>query len=64
MHDNTRASHTTPSTYGWCAWHKAFSNTVRLVQLADQGSGPATPRLSACGGCRKMYRLTPLADQP
>lgn len=63
MHDNTRANHTTPSTYGWCAWHKAFSNTVRLVRIFEQGSGSGG-NLFACSSCRKMYRLKPLADQP
>lgn len=51
-------------SYGWCAWHRAFSNTVRLVQAADQGSGHNPPGLFACASCRDVYHLTPLADQP
>lgn len=56
---------TNPTGYGWCAWHRAFSNTVRLVQAIDQGSGPNPGgRLFACSSCRDVYHLKPVADQP
>ncbi|MFJ8784942.1 hypothetical protein [Streptomyces sp. NPDC102476] len=53
----------TSGSYGWCSWHRAFSNTVRLVVAIEQGSGPGHS-LFACSNCRGIYRLVPLADQP
>ncbi|MFC8520834.1 hypothetical protein [Streptomyces sp. NPDC057257] len=51
--------------YGWCAWHKATSEGVRLIQITEAGSGPATAgRLFACGPCRQAHHLVPLADRP
>lgn len=60
-----RNGSTTPTTTTWayCAWHKNFSNTALLVQIIEQSSGPGAG-LYACAGCRTIYRLTPLADQP
>ncbi|HEX5567977.1 MAG TPA: hypothetical protein VFY14_13805 [Streptomyces sp.] len=42
----------------WCAWHRAYSNTARLVR---DTSGA---RLFACYSCRQEHRLVPIADQP
>lgn len=53
----------TSGSYGWCAWHKAFSNTIRLVGAIEQGTGPGS-NLFACANCRDTYHLVPLADQP
>jgi len=64
MPENTQTggTATSPTGYGWCSWHRAFSNTVRLIQVIEQGSG-ASPALFACSSCRDIYRLTPIADQ-
>lgn len=57
---------TTPTTRTWayCSWHRGYSDTARLVQAADQGSGPTVRSLFACADCRNTYHLVPLADQP
>jgi hypothetical protein len=66
MADDMRTEGTpnTPSSFGYCAWHHGYSRGVRLVQLADQGSGRGTPGHFACHSCREAYDLTPLADLP
>lgn len=48
----------------YCSWHQGYSDTTRLVQMTDQGSGPGAPGLFACADCRENFRLTPVADQP
>lgn len=53
----------TTDSFAWCAWHKAFSNTARLIQVGEQGSGPGHA-LFACSSCRDVYHLIPLADRP
>lgn len=53
----------TTTTWAYCSWHKGVSKTARLVQIIEQGSGPGAG-LFACAGCRTIYRLTPIADQP
>lgn len=52
------------SSYAWCSWHDGFSSNARLVQLVDQGSGPAVAGLFACVSCRHAYDLVLVADQP
>jgi hypothetical protein len=41
-----------------------MSDTARLVQIEDAGSGFGTPGLFACESCRDVHRLVPIADQP
>ena len=53
----------TSGSYAWCSWHRSFTNTARLIQVIEQGSGPGG-NLFACANCRDIYRLVPLADQP
>ncbi|MEU9245898.1 hypothetical protein [Streptomyces sp. NPDC048385] len=55
---------TPPAAHGWCAWHKGYSEGVRLIQAQDAGSGPSMPGFFACTPCRGMHRLVPLADRP
>jgi hypothetical protein len=52
-----------PTTTGWayCSWHRAYSATAVLVRIIEQGSGPGVS-MYACAPCRKVYRLTPIAD--
>lgn len=53
-----------PTGYGWCAWHRKYSRGVRLIQVHEQGSGPSTAgNLFACGPCREVHGLVPLADR-
>ena len=52
----------TTTTWAYCAWHKAYDNTCRLVQAADAGSGHGATGLFACRPCREAHRLTPIAD--
>ncbi|SBT91392.1 hypothetical protein GA0115233_103024 [Streptomyces sp. DI166] len=54
---------TTPTSWGWCAWHQSYARGVRLIRAIEQGSGPGAS-LFACGPCRKTHNLTPLADLP
>ena len=65
MHDPTQPADTTtsPTAYGWCAWHQAYSRGVRLVRVNEEGSG-SSGSLFACHPCRETHRLVPLADQP
>ncbi|RMB79950.1 hypothetical protein CTZ28_42960 [Streptomyces shenzhenensis] len=49
---------------GLCSWCKRFSNSIQLIQIDDAGSGPAMRGLYACGPCREVHRLVPLADRP
>ncbi|MFR0354187.1 hypothetical protein [Streptomyces sediminimaris] len=62
----TPSSSAQGSTRSWayCAWHKAYSDTTRLVQLEDAGSGFGVPGLFACAPCREVHGLVPLADRP
>ena len=53
-----------PTGYGWCAWHQAFASGVRLIQVRDAGSGPGSGgNAFACNSCRVAYDLVPLADR-
>ena len=55
----------TPTGYGWCAWHQAYSRGVRLIAVQDAGSSPGTHgNAFACRSCRESYDLVPLADRP
>ncbi|GLW45503.1 hypothetical protein Stsp02_11650 [Streptomyces sp. NBRC 14336] len=61
----TEDTPTTPTGWGWCAWHKRYTAGVRLIDVIEQGSGPGSAgNLFACGPCRETYRLVPLADRP
>ncbi|MGP4048797.1 hypothetical protein [Streptomyces sp. 2A115] len=60
----TEDTSVTPVGYGYCAWHSGYSRGVRLVQLADEGSGHGSRGHFACTSCRQAYDLVPLADQP
>ncbi|WTX17282.1 hypothetical protein OG303_36820 [Streptomyces sp. NBC_00005] len=67
MPENTQTAGTanTPTGYGWCAWHQAYSRGVRLISAQDAGSGPGTQMSCfACHSCRQAYDLVPLADRP
>ncbi|KUN95393.1 hypothetical protein [Streptomyces caeruleatus] len=67
MSENTQTAPlaNTPTGYGWCAWHQGNARGVRLVAVAEQGSGPGTAgRHFACRPCREAYDLVPLADRP
>lgn len=65
MADDTQTADepTTPTAYGWCAWHENYARGVRLIGVHEQGSGPGG-NLFACPTCRATYDLTPLADLP
>lgn len=52
----------TPKSWAYCSWHRRYSSTARLVRIIEAGSGPGHG-LFACANCRKIYRLTPVADQ-
>ncbi|MFJ9536622.1 hypothetical protein ACIRPX_05125 [Streptomyces sp. NPDC101225] len=60
---DTPATPASPREWAHCAWHGAMSDTARLVQIIEQGSGPGA-NLFACAPCREVYRLAPIADQP
>lgn len=62
MHPSSEDTDTS-GIYAWCAWHRAFTNTARLIQAIEQGSGSGGS-LFACASCRDVYHLTPLADRP
>ncbi|MGI5436313.1 hypothetical protein ACQEV4_02095 [Streptomyces shenzhenensis] len=49
---------------GLCSWCGRFATGIELIQAEDAGSGPAMRGLYACGPCREVHRLVPLADQP
>jgi len=53
------------TAYGRCAWCRRLREGVRLIQITEAGSGPATAgRLFACSPCRQAHHLVPLADRP
>lgn len=55
----------TPTGYGFCSWHQRFAADVRLIAVAEQGSGPGTGATQyACAPCRQQYSLVPFADRP
>lgn len=56
---NPRKKHT---SFAHCSWCKRFTDTARLVQIIEQGSG-AGGGLFACAECRAAHGLTPVADQ-
>ncbi|MFI9168802.1 hypothetical protein [Streptomyces lincolnensis] len=61
----TAGTATSPTAYGWCAWHQGHSGGVRLMDAFECGSGPGTGRnLFACAPCRETHHLVPLADRP
>lgn len=63
-HSNAADAEQEPATgHGWCHWHNGVSDTLRLVQVVEQGSGIGGS-LFACAPCRKVHGLTPLADRP
>jgi hypothetical protein len=63
--DCTEGATRSSTGYGRCAWCRSFRDGVRLIQITEAGSGPATAgRLFACSPCREAYDLVPLADQP
>jgi hypothetical protein len=53
----------TPTGFGWCHWHQGHSEGVRLIHAVEQGSGPGYTTF-ACGPCRELHGLVPLADRP
>lgn len=60
----TTGQPTTPTTsWAYCSWHKAYSDTARLVQIIEQGSAFGAD-LFACAPCREVHHLVPVADQP
>jgi hypothetical protein len=50
-------------TSRWCSWHEDWSGTAVLVRIIEQGSGPGWG-LYACGYCRELHGLTPVAEIP
>lgn len=51
--------------YGYCSWHRQFAAGVRLIAVAEQGSGPGSGATQyACAPCQTMYNLVPFADKP
>ena len=54
----------TPRSWAYCAWHRRMSDTARLVQIHDEGSGSNPPGLFACASCREVHDLVPIADRP
>jgi len=63
--DDTEGITKSSTGYGRCAWCRNFRDGIRLIQITEAGSGPATAgRLFACSPCREVYGLVPLADQP
>lgn len=63
-HTQPEGTPTTPTAFGYCAWHSGYARGVRLVQLHDAGSGHGGRGHFACLSCRQAYDLVPLADQP
>ena len=60
---HTEGNTTTPTSYGYCAWHQGYARGVRLIRAVEEGSGPGTARNHfACHPCRVAYDLVPLAD--
>lgn len=55
----------TPETSGHCNWCQTTSDTLRLVQMIEQNSGPGYPQY-ACAACRDQHYplLTPIDGQP
>lgn len=51
-----------PASYGYCSWHGGDTDTARLINAIEQGTGPGIG-LFACAPCRDQYKLVPLADQ-
>ncbi|MEU8536195.1 hypothetical protein [Streptomyces parvulus] len=47
---------------GWCSWHEDAADDVRVVEIAEQGSGRGALHY-ACGDCREEHGLVPLAEQ-
>jgi hypothetical protein len=67
MADDTQTEVTSasPGTYGRCAWHDGITRDLRLIQIGEAGSGPATAsQRFACHPCQIQYGLIPLADRP
>ncbi|MFJ8795515.1 hypothetical protein [Streptomyces sp. NPDC102462] len=54
----------TTSRRGVCSWCKRFTDGIQLIQINDAGSGSATRGLYACGPCREVHHLVPLANRP
>jgi hypothetical protein len=59
---HTETGADTPRVFAWCSWHDGFSETARLVQIIEQGSGFGAG-LYACARCRKVHGLVPVADR-
>jgi hypothetical protein len=51
-----------PTSYGFCSWHRAHAEGVRLINVHEQGSGPGGGAF-ACQPCRQAYDLVPFADR-
>ncbi|NUS79137.1 MAG: hypothetical protein HOV70_23460 [Streptomyces sp.] len=47
---------------GWCHWHDDAADDVRVVRIAEQGSGRGAVHY-ACRACREEHDLVPLAEQ-
>lgn len=47
---------------GWCAWHQEFADTVRVIQVDEQGSGSGGVR-RACQPCIDKHGLTLFAER-
>jgi hypothetical protein len=65
--DDTQRQDTpaTSSSYGYCAWHRGITRDLRLIHIAETGSGPGAGRQQhACHPCQIEHGLVPLADRP
>jgi hypothetical protein len=47
----------------WCHWHRGYTDTGRLINVEEQGSGPGG-HVYACAPCRTKHRLTLWASRP
>lgn len=51
------------TAFRYCNWCKGHtSDDVRLISIADQGSGPGQASTHACRTHRLQHQLTPLAE--
>jgi hypothetical protein len=63
-HTHSQGTATSPEGYGHCAWHGGYTRDVRLIQIEEAGSGPASAgHRYACHPCQITHGLVPIADR-